>query len=361
VAAFVKGSTMTRIRKPPRRRNSHLATTDPLPLPVIESFVPSPVDRERIHRDITTQAAALAPGMDEGTGYALDNYINATVAEWEADVRREYAAHRSQVGMSHARAEAVVKEQELVYRLDLDQLSDTRLALDAARSQLTGRPGSVGRDIELSGSGDGRPGFDADGKPSLDAADWRAADHADAALIAGSPRGHHLHVVALTVAAGADVGAFYQIIARTLQTSMVTIWLVVLGFSATVLYLAHISGVMLRDVKAKARWIGTKAITLAATAWLLLGSAAFMVRLLLPPESSIPVLSVTLPNDQAAASVKDNLPAALIFLSLYIGTGLVAATGAYLTHNPLRAAFAKAQRAYRKKITKAAVSANRLA
>lgn len=343
---------MTRFWKP-RRRGSELAAADPLPLPAIERFVPTPIDRAALDGDISARAMALGRAMDEGTGHVLDNFINATAAEWEADVRGEYGAYRSRVRLAHAQAEAAVKEEEIVYRLAVDQLGDTRIALDAARFQLAGRHAAPSRDVELSGTTDQPEMFEP--------ADWRDADHADASLIAGPPRGHRVHLLALTVAACADVGAFYQVVARTLQTGVLTIWLVVLGFSATVLYLAHICGVMLRDRKAKARWIGRPGIISASLAWTFLGLAAFMVRLFLPSLETIDDLSSTGQSAQATPSAMENLPGALIFLSLYIGTGLVAGAGAYLTHNPLRDAYAKAQRAYRRRITKAAASANRLA
>ena len=62
----------------------------------------------------------------------------------------------------------------------------------------------------------------------------------------------HLHIVVLILAAGADMGAFYQVIARAMgDSSEFFVFLVLIGFTATVLYLGHVIGLTLRNHKAK--------------------------------------------------------------------------------------------------------------
>ena len=50
------------------------------------------------------------------------------------------------------------------------------------------------------------------------------------------------------------------------------------------------------------------------------------------------------------------LQAAAIFLGLYVATGIVAAVGAYFTHNPYRGRYAAAAREYRKASERASAS-----
>ena len=52
------------------------------------------------------------------------------------------------------------------------------------------------------------------------------------------------------------------------------------------------------------------------------------------------------------------LQVALIFLGLYVATGIVAALGAYFTHNPYRGRYVAALRAYRKAAEHAAATAS---
>ncbi len=49
-----------------------------------------------------------------------------------------------------------------------------------------------------------------------------------------------------------------------------------------------------------------------------------------------------------STSSSTQLEAALLFLALYVATGLVAGLGGYLAHNPLRAGYSTAARAYRR-------------
>jgi hypothetical protein len=181
-------------------------------------------------------------------------------------------------------------------------------------------------------------------------APWGGPGHSDPTLIAGRPKIVYLHIIALCLAAGADIGAFFQIVELVLpQQSPLLVLIVVLGFTGTVLYVAHACGVLFRDRRAGARWVSRIMLLVCVLIWLGLGAAALEVRLHVLATSSGQVvigLGATQPSSGPSASTR--YEAAILFFALYTATGLVAGVGAYLSHNPLRDSYAAATRAYRK-------------
>ncbi|HXL88738.1 MAG TPA: hypothetical protein VN969_07075 [Streptosporangiaceae bacterium] len=180
-------------------------------------------------------------------------------------------------------------------------------------------------------------------------ANWGDRSYSDPSMLAGRPRSTYVHVVALCLAALADVGAFFQIVELVMrQQQGYIVLLVVLGFTATVLYVAHATGILFRDRKAEAGWGSRVLPYICALIWLGLGLVAMEVRLrVLAASTSI---TFTLGGAQAssAESPTQRFETAILFLALYVATGLVAGVGAYLSHNPLRDNYATATRAYRK-------------
>jgi hypothetical protein len=176
---------------------------------------------------------------------------------------------------------------------------------------------------------------------------WGELGFSDATLLGGRSRMIYVHLFALLLAAGADIGAFSQIVEQVMsQQSAWLVWVVVVGFTAVVLYIAHACGTMLRERRAGARWIPGIAPLLCVLIWAGLGAAAFWLRLRFAPQSASSLsFSLTNPSSGPAGSMQYN---ATLFLALYAGTGLVAAVGAYLSHNPLRDGYVAALRGYRK-------------
>ncbi|MFB9442323.1 hypothetical protein Dvina_04265 [Dactylosporangium vinaceum] len=118
---------------------------------------------------------------------------------------------------------------------------------------------------------------------------------------------------------------------------------VVLGFTATVLFLAHVAGTMLRDRKAGLTWVRGFVAWICLVVWFGLGCTAFYVRLTAENDTG-PVIRT---DDAPAAADVPGLhvtPTAVMLAALYLGTGLVAAVGAYLSHNRAYAAFRQARR-----------------
>jgi hypothetical protein len=188
---------------------------------------------------------------------------------------------------------------------------------------------------------------------------WGGRDYRDPTLIAGRPRSSYRYFVVLLVAAGADIGAFFQIVELVLPTASETlVYVVVLGFTATALSLAHKGGALFRDHMAGAAWAGKVIPFLCVMAWLLLGIAAFYVRL--TGLSSINgSLSLSLASPQTGSSSHFAYDSAIIFLALYLGTGLVAWMGAYFSRNPLAESYQMASRAFFKARYRADLSSSR--
>ena len=80
---------------------------------------------------------------------------------------------------------------------------------------------------------------------------WAETGFRDGTLLGGRPRSAYLHALALLLAAGADIGAFTQVVEMVMTTSSgLTVFLVVAGLTAVVLYIAHMIGAMLRNATA---------------------------------------------------------------------------------------------------------------
>jgi hypothetical protein len=300
-----------------------------------ERFVPSSVDEEAAVSEITRLVEGLAPGgVDEATGHSLDNLINSTSARWEQEVQAEYAAYSARLTALVGVAGAAVAECAPAEEGDRERLADTRLALDAARARLVDAPV------------DGRGRFAA----------WGGRGHADPALLAGLPRVPLLlHTVALVAAIGADWAAFLQVVRLVMRTeSAQTTMVVVAGFTGIVVYLAHAAGTLFRDLRAGAQSVTPALVALCVLAWAGFGAAAFAARLAVsrPPQAF---------GGTASTSQDNAMFAAVFFLTFYVGTGIVAGVGAYLTHNPLRAAYGRAARVHRRALRRAIASGRDLA
>ena len=185
---------------------------------------------------------------------------------------------------------------------------------------------------------------------------WGDSGHADATLLGGRSRLVYLHVGALVLAAGADFGAFFQIVEQVMNSQPWLEAIVVAGFTGVVLYLAHASGTMLRDRKAGARWTRGLGAAICLAVWLGLGAAAFYLRLHFQPQSGLSTFNFSASGSPSNGGPDVKPYNAILFLALYLGTGMVACVGAYLSHNPFREAYKAALRGYRKATERVAVT-----
>jgi hypothetical protein len=141
------------------------------------------------------------------------------------------------------------------------------------------------------------------------------------------------YALALVVAAAADLAAFYQIIAIATATEVWAIWLIIAGCTAMAVLLAHFVGTLLKD-RIHDGGEGRPVLAYCALAvWVALGLTAFVVRIANTPEAA--------PDEK----LPPTFPQALLFLALYLATGVVAIVGAYATRDRDRAALRRVRRA----------------
>jgi hypothetical protein len=404
----------------------------------IEHFEPTLDQAGRVQR-ILGGVSQLGPeSVDEATGHPLDNLINAQGDEWRRKLRQQYHAYRPAAYYRLRQANAIVEQYQQLREDDLMRLRSAEIAVETALLALSGpeaepaagserasrQTPAPGRPTPSGRAEAAQPGRPGAAYPDSAQADWlglRAALAAhdppkasrselrrllepqdarrvprwgdrgfrDGTLLAGRPRSAYLHAFALLLAAGADVGAFVQVVELVLPSQDWVIWLVVSGLTSVVLYIAHMVGVMIREAKADhstggglagrmGAWLGRRFAAFVCTAiWLAVGLMVFWVRYTVPlpgtaqlggggigsggiGSGGIGSGGIGSGSTSVASTSSHLLQAAAIFLGLYLATGIVAAVGAYFTHNPYRGRYAAAIRAYRKASERAAASAYQL-
>jgi len=392
---------------------------------------------ERVQRILGGVSKLGSESVDEATGHPLDNLINAQGDEWRQKLRQQFLAYRAAANSNLGRANALVEQYQHLREDDLVSLRSAEIAVETALLALSGQepepggsehsrrppkpgwwrtpkgraeaadPGAEAAPSPDPGHADrpGRRAAVAALEPSkvsrselrrlLDPQDagrvprWGDPGFRDGTLLAGRPRSAYLHAFALLLAAGADVGAFVQIVELVLPVQEWVIWIVVSGLTSVVLYIAHMVGVMIREAKAGhssggglvsrlGAWLGRRSAAFICTViWLAVGLMAFWVRLTVPLPGTVQVGGGIGSGGIGSGGIGSGgtgsggtsgigttnahaLQGAAIFLGLYLATGVVAAVGAYFTHNPYRGRYAAAIRAHRKASERAAASAYQL-
>lgn len=172
--------------------------------------------------------------------------------------------------------------------------------------------------------------------------------HGNLAAIVGRPWSESIFWVVVLGAAAVDIATFYQVLVVVLNAPEWLVWAAVIGFVAVVLTLAHQAGVYLRHA-ADPRPV-TAATILAwvfGGGWLVLGLVAFGVRLVItqPLNSDASSFSGdgTTPQSFGAADTGSQHVTAVLFLALYIATGIVTAlVGGYARSDPNAKMFRRA-------------------
>ena len=442
IAAWIKkprGEWVTKLRGEQRDKRVERLGGYPQPGPQVpvEHFDPALGQAERLRRIRAGVSELGAESVDEATGHALDRLITAQGDEWSERLRQQQQTYEPAARSRLGEAAAIVWQRTYLYEQDLTRLRHTEIAVEDALLALSGHEPEPSRDSAADGgpprqetareqaAGHPRP---ADGpepqlpqgwadwpgvratlappkvsrselRRMLDPQDgnrvprWGSTGFRDATLLAGRPWGAYLHIFALLLAAGADVGAFTQTVELVLPQQAWVDWLVVSGLTVVVLYLAHMVGVMLREMVAARPGAGggranrergrlgrISSASVCTAIWLAVGGLAFWVRYTVPlpvtPQigggtigggatgGATTIGGGTIGGGAAVSGATSPgghpLQAAAIFLALYLATGLVAMVGAYFTHNPYRGRYAVAIRAYRKASERAAASAYQL-
>jgi hypothetical protein len=324
----------SRWRRPARGGRDHAAEEAALP-----SFAPMPVDKEAQRRWVVRHIDELpAEAIDEAHRHLLDAQLDDKADQWIAQVHKEFADHVGWLRQLRGRAHGAVREREHLQEAHNQRVAEALAARNAATERLRGE--------------------DDEGK-------WSQPGHSDPTLLSARSRsGADLfYLFAIAIAGVADFIAFYQVLQLVLR-NLANQWLIllVIGFTAIALTLAHFLGVFLRDRRAGARWQHPVMLPGCAVLWAALGVMAFFVRWKLSGGSAAPTLpsaggTLTVPQ----GNFQGTLPGAAMFAAFYFATGAAAITGSYMAHNPLRRAFARTVRAHESAIKQQAAGARALA
>ena len=172
--------------------------------------------------------------------------------------------------------------------------------------------------------------------------------YANAADASGLPLTEIVYWFALALAAAADIAAFHQVVFLVMrEQGDALVWLMVVGLTVIALTLAHFAGRLARDVTAQHGTATGKQVLLCAIPWVALGLAAFAVRLIVADSSGGTTLDGTIIGGDVGRQARQT-SGAVLFLALYVGSGAVAAFGAYFSRNPLRSGYRQAMRAHSK-------------
>jgi hypothetical protein len=358
---------------------------------ILDGFIDT--QRQMLDAELTVEHARYLADAHRIEGAARAELALAE-QEWVRDLNRQsdvVMAVEASVGRlttelngAGPQADAGASEGHRVRNDDMDASSTEDAATPSGRHSGSSEPptvplhadqgddvtpgGDTERDHEGPAADDGGSAGDGDAtrahpkrsKPTRTYPDPRGPGYADPALLAGRPASSYLHVLALAAVAAADIGAFYQVVAIALSNDAERwqVLLIVVGFTATIFYLAHVSGVILRDKRAGMKITSSWAATLCVGALLVLGGTAFYARLVTPPPRTRSQADISFENpgvSDAAAGELQFVPA-LVFLALFTATVMVATVGAYLTHNPHREGYASANRHYRDAVDATALS-----
>ena len=300
-------------------------------VPSLAAFTPTPVDKDAERRWVVRHIGELPPhSVDEAHRHLLDASIDDKTDQWIARVNREFADYIGRLRQLRGRVQAAV-----LHRQHLQQAHDQRV--DEALSARTAAANRL-------------RGEDDEGK-------WHQPGHSDPTLLSGRFSGADVfYLIAIAFAAIADFIAFYQVLSLVLRNlGDLELKLLVVGFTAIALTLAHYLGVFLRDRTAGARWHHPAMLPGCAIFWVALGIMAFWVRWKVSGASGgavLPSLGGGLPVAQP--HFQSTLPGAAMFAAFYFATGAAAITGSYLSHNPLRRSFTRTVRAHESAIKKQA-------
>jgi len=279
-------------------------------------FRPSTVNRDAARSEVKVVVRQFKrDAFDEASGSLLDRRIRAWSRQWLADLAQGFTRYKGRAQEKRDRLAAALPKLEMRLSQAERACAERDHEREAARARMFGSA-ATGPDT-------------------------------DPTSLAGRAGHGLLFALALVFAIAADVAAFVNVLELAMPDQPWPIVLVlVLGFTAVVLALAHGAGALLRDRRAGVAWIPAFAVPLCVSVWGALGLLAAWVRLTfgaVPGDFGSFSIGAASPLQSKAAFA---VPAALIFLALYVGSGVVAATGAYLANNRMQAAFRHAARAH---------------
>lgn len=188
----------------------------------------------------------------------------------------------------------------------------------------------------------------------------RTTIHGDPSLIAGhSPWSTGLYYFVLLAAMGVDLVTFHQVLLPAIDESEEMLWIVVAGFTVVCVAMSHTAGQQAKKAVGTRHAVGARTVALLSLAgWVVLGAAAFAFRweyTSLDIGTAFVVDGVEQTGVSDAALHEQHL-AALLFLALYVATGVVSGGAGFLRYQPEAKQYARAL----SRRTKAAAEHSRL-
>ncbi|MGH3932164.1 MAG: hypothetical protein ACRDTF_19555 [Pseudonocardiaceae bacterium] len=295
-------------------------------------------------------AEMLSQGaLDEGSAAALDPGIESRGAGWHAEDDEEHENHLTEIDLRIAEAQERVKAAEGTHRMAEEYLKRARQDYLAARQRLGAEP--------LTPSDATRPAPDYPAAPTSRSQNEdrppgirRVGFYSDPRLVVGGIR---LDLVVTWTfvggAVGADVAAFYGILALLFRTDLLLISVGTGGFAAAAVGIAHLIGIGLQRRKAADQHGSSGLLWFSLLSWLALGTVAFLARLYIRPTGQSTQGATSFPTLEAGvAALVDGLDRAVIaaatFAALYLVSGLLAMYASYNAYNPDARAYRRAVR-----------------
>jgi hypothetical protein len=155
--------------------------------------------------------------------------------------------------------------------------------------------------------------------------------------------------VVLLAAAGVDVAMFYQVLVLVMNAPEPVVWGAVVGFTAVALALAHRAGTQAREATNPRNEAGARlTASMCFTIWLVLGITAFIVRYMVQAAGdgggSVFIVDGQQQPIGADSQTTSQHLSALLFLVLYLATGMVSGLAGWLRPNPAARKWKKALR-----------------
>ena len=188
----------------------------------------------------------------------------------------------------------------------------------------------------------------------------------DLTQMMGPSWGHRAAWVVLLAAAGVDVATFYQVLVLVMNAPEPVVWGAVIGFTLVALALAHRAGTQAREAVNPRNVVGAKVTALMCIGiWLLLGITAFIVRYVIQAaddgNTSTFIVDGQAQNVGGDSEATAQHLSALLFLVLYLATGMVSSLAGWLRPNPAARMWKRAERKRTKAARRYARSEERLA
>lgn len=359
----------------PRRRNGSSPIDDP-PTVVVETPAPDAYARYASRRQERVRGAEEKFSEKIGTRLydpddkdAFNGQIDAETAKWSDEDVATHRKYREELDDRLAKADGEVTRTR-------EQLADAEKQLRTAEQRVAYAaeqlgeqpvpPATVNGPAQMSGAADPREqanGAASEGAepgqenpsgdlgqrqrtspapdPTADTVPPAAAKRSmgrysdRVALHRKSDPWWHWLLVALAV--GGDIAAFYVVLERLFRSYPLIISLAVLAFAATAVLLSHVTGRAWRRRVAREPDRSDTLLWVPLASWIPLGGAAAAGRLFFG-DLSAPATTFGSP---AAAGGGDQLAIlpAVIFLALYIGSGICAMYASYEAYNPAATAY----------------------